>query len=116
MDQGCIFTVFLFLFILFFDDCAVDRSNALLLLWFHFVCLFYFRCAVAMCHLLCSRTIPGLEVIKLFSCSTAEHEIFFVNKYENANNSWHFHIYYMHQRNFHAQQRLARKNLHLLIN
>ena len=57
---------------------------------------------------------PGLEVIKLFSCSTqlnmkfvllinlklliiaksfllniAEHEHFFANKYEN----WHFHIY-----------------------
>ena len=35
-------------------------------------------------------------------------------KYENANSSWHFHIYY--QRNFHAQLYLARKNLHLLIN
>ena len=59
----------------------------------------------------------GPEVIKLFSCSThlrmkfvllinrklltiansfllniAEHEIFSANKYENANNSWHFHI------------------------
>ena len=33
------------------------------------------------------------EVIKLFACSTAEHEIFSANKYENANNSWHFHIY-----------------------
>ena len=67
--------------------------------------------------------IPGPEVIKLFSCSTqlsmkfvllmnlklltiansfllniAEHEIFSANKYENANyenanHSWHFHIY-----------------------
>ena len=61
---------------------------------------------------------PGPEVIKLFSCSTqlsmkffmlvnlklltmpiffllniAEHENFSANKYENANNSWHFHIY-----------------------
>ena len=61
---------------------------------------------------------PGPKVIKLFSCSThlsmkfgmlinlklltiansfylyiAEHEIFSANKYENANNSWHFHIY-----------------------
>ena len=44
----------------------------------------------------------GLEVIKLFSCSTevsmkmlswGEHEIFSATKYENANNSWHFHIY-----------------------
>ena len=61
---------------------------------------------------------PGPEVIKLFSCSThlsmkfvlhinlkllilansfllniAGHEIFSANRYENANNSWHFHIY-----------------------
>ena len=60
----------------------------------------------------------GPEVIKLFSCSTqlsmkffmlinlnlltiansfllkiAEHEIFFANKFENANYYWHFHIY-----------------------
>ena len=59
------------------------------------------------------------EVIKPFSCSTqlsikfvllinkkkiltnanyfllniAEHEVFSANKYENANNSWHFHTY-----------------------
>ena len=69
---------------------------------------------------------PGPEIIKLFSCSTqlstkffmlinlklltmanssllniAENEIFPVNKYENANNSWHFHIYL--QTKFHAQ-------------
>ena len=69
---------------------------------------------------------PSPEVIKLFSCSTqlnmkfvllinlklltiamffllniAEHENFSVNKYENANNSWHFHIY--KQKKFHAQ-------------
>ena len=62
--------------------------------------------------------IPGPEVIKFFSCSTqlsmkfvlliilkllifatsfllniAEHENFSANKYENANYSWHFHIY-----------------------
>ena len=24
--------------------------------------------------------------------NSAEHEIFSVNKYENANNTWHFHI------------------------
>ena len=30
--------------------------------------------------------------------NSAEHEIFSANKYENANNSWHFHIKY--QRNF----------------
>ena len=35
---------------------------------------------------------PGPAVIKLLSCSS-EHEIFTANKYENANNSWHFHIY-----------------------
>ena len=27
-----------------------------------------------------------------FMLNSAEHEIFFANKYENAN-SWHFHIY-----------------------
>ena len=32
--------------------------------------------------------------------NSVEHEIFSANKYENANNSWHFHIY--QQRNFHA--------------
>ena len=62
--------------------------------------------------------LPGPEVIKLFSCSTqlstkffmlmnlklltmpnsfllniAEHENISANKYENANNSWHFLIY-----------------------
>ena len=39
---------------------------------------------------------------KTFSMlNSAEHEIFSANKYENANNSWHFHIY--KQGNFHAQ-------------
>ena len=28
-----------------------------------------------------------------FMLNSAEHEIFSGNKYENANNSWHFHIY-----------------------
>ena len=28
-----------------------------------------------------------------FTLNSAEHEIFSANKYENANNSWHFHIY-----------------------
>ena len=62
---------------------------------------------------------PGPEVIKLFSCSTQlgkefvllkhlklltvansflpnipGHENFFAYKYEKANNSWHFHIYW----------------------
>ena len=27
-----------------------------------------------------------------FMLDSAEHEIFSANKYENANNSWHFHI------------------------
>ena len=45
--------------------------------------------------------------------NSAEHEIFSANEYENANNSWHFHIYL--QRNFHAQLCLARKNLQLLV-
>ena len=32
--------------------------------------------------------------IKLFfMLNSAEHEIFAANKYENANNSWHFHIH-----------------------
>ena len=51
---------------------------------------------------------PGSEVIKLFfMLNSDEHEIFSANKYENANNSWHFHIY--KQRKFHAQQCFARK-------
>ena len=34
------------------------------------------------------------EVIKkIFMPDSAEHEIFSTNKYENANNSWHFRIY-----------------------
>ena len=28
-----------------------------------------------------------------FMLNSTEHEIFSANKYENANNSWHFHIY-----------------------
>ena len=48
-----------------------------------------------------------------FMLSWAEHEIFSANKYENANNSWHFHIYY--QRNFHDQLCLAKTNLQLLV-
>ena len=40
------------------------------------------------------------------------------NKYENANNTWHFHIWRFHiyqQRNFHAQLYLERKTLQLLV-
>ena len=36
----------------------------------------------------------GLEVIKLFHAQlSAQHEIFSADRYENANNSWYFHIY-----------------------
>ena len=45
--------------------------------------------------------------------NSAEHEIFSANKYENANNCWHFHIY--KQSNVHAQLCLARKNLALFV-
>ena len=45
--------------------------------------------------------------------NSAGHESFTANKYENANNSWHFHFY--QQRNFRAQLYLARKNLKLLV-
>ena len=68
-----------------------------------------------------------------FMLNSAEHEIFSANKYENANNIWHFHIYkqrkshaqlclariivcifiYYTQRNFHAHLYLARKNWQL---
>ena len=40
-----------------------------------------------------------------FMLNSAEHEIFSANKYENAINSWHFHIY--QQINFRAQLCLA---------
>ena len=30
---------------------------------------------------------------KYFLLNLAEHEIFSASKYENANNSWHFHIH-----------------------
>ena len=37
---------------------------------------------------------PGPQSYKtFFMLNSAEHEIFSANKYENANNSWHFHIY-----------------------
>ena len=40
------------------------------------------------------RSRPGPEVKKtFFMLSSAEDEISSANKYENANNSWHFHIY-----------------------
>ena len=80
---------------------------------------------------------PGPEVIKLLPCSTqlsmefyllinskllistvifllslAEYEIFSAYEYENANISWHFHIY--QQRKFHAQLSWARKKFYNL--
>ena len=42
----------------------------------------------------------GPEILNFFMLNLAEHENFSANKYENANNSWHFHIY--QQRNSHA--------------
>ena len=48
-----------------------------------------------------------------FMLNSVVHEIFSANKYENANNSWHFHI--NKQKNFHAQLCLVRKNLQLLV-
>ena len=37
----------------------------------------------------------------VFALSLAGCEIFYAYEYENANNSWHFHIH--QQRKFHAQ-------------
>ena len=37
--------------------------------------------------------IQGRGYKTFFMLNSAEHEIFSANKYENANNSWHFHIY-----------------------
>ena len=48
-----------------------------------------------------------------FMLNSAEHGIFSANKYENANNSWHFHIY--KQRKFHGQLCLAKMTLQLLV-
>ena len=31
--------------------------------------------------------------VMFFMLNSSEHEIFSANKYGNANNSWHFHIY-----------------------
>ena len=42
-----------------------------------------------------------LTISNSFLLNMAEHEIFSANKYENANNCWHFHIHW--QRKFHAQ-------------
>ena len=34
-----------------------------------------------------------LTIARSFLLNIAKHEIFSANKYENANNSWYFHIY-----------------------
>ena len=47
-----------------------------------------------------------------FMLNSAEHEISFANKYENANYCWHILIY--SQRKFHSLLCSARKNLQLL--
>ena len=52
-------------------------------------------------------------IYNFFKLNSAEHKIFSANIYENANNSWRFHIY--KQRKFHAHLCLARKNLQLLV-
>ena len=44
-------------------------------------------------HYVSKKALPGPEVMKLFVLNSAEHDVFSANKYENANNSWHFHIY-----------------------
>ena len=35
----------------------------------------------------------GLSYTSFFMLNSAEHVIFAANKCENANNSWHFHMY-----------------------
>ena len=45
----------------------------------------------------------------VFMLSLAECELFYACEYENANISWHFHIY--QQRKFYAQLSWARKNI-----
>ena len=59
--------------------------------------------------------IPRPRGYKTFFRARQLGMIFFsANKYENANNSWHFHIYY--QRNFHAQLCLTRKKIAIVSN
>ena len=42
-------------------------------------------------HLYITARPHGYETF--FMLNSAEYEIFSANKYENANSSWHFHIY-----------------------
>ena len=53
-----------------------------------------------------------LTIAMFFLLNIAELENFSVNKYENANNSWHFHIY--KQKKFHAQPSWAWKRFYKL--
>ena len=46
--------------------------------------------------------------------SSAEHKIFSANKYENANNSWHFHIY--KQINLYDQLCFSKKESEIVSN
>ena len=44
-------------------------------------------------HFYCWEDGPGPEAKKYFVFNSAEHEIFLANEYENANNSFEFHIF-----------------------
>ena len=55
----------------------------------------FFKSYVAKLGFKLATTGSGPVVIKLFSCSTqlSMKISLLINKFENANNSWHFHIY-----------------------
>ena len=56
--------------------------------------LFYLRRSERRVVILINKLISKPRVYKtLFMLNSAEHEIFSANKYENAVNSWHCHIY-----------------------
>ena len=44
-------------------------------------------------HEICPANKSQITINSKFLLNIAEHRIFFANKYENANNFWHFHIY-----------------------
>ena len=50
------------------------------------------QCRLVKCHRM-QHLIRPRGYKTFFMLNSAEHEIFSANKYENANNSWHFHIY-----------------------
>ena len=56
------------------------------------------------------------EVIKLFFFmpNSAEHEIFTANKYENANNSWHFS--YLFEEKFSCSAMFSKKEFAIFSN